>query len=96
MITANWSLIEFKNLFGKFYVHPFTSKSTGEVFLAPVCKHPTTGAITLLSYSKKLGQLTREQLNARHSELQVIQNDEGAYIVCSKNELLADSEACDF
>lgn len=95
-IANSWSLIAFAKAHGKPKLASFekTDAETGEVnswksiaFESPTEVNPETGlpAVTFVSFSSKLGELTTSQIKEMKDELQVVQR-EGSdnYILCKR------------
>ena len=62
-------------------VAPFVNKETGEAFKS--CAFiSSTGEITLVAFSSKLGELTPKQIAAQKDELQVVQLESGSFKLC--------------
>ena len=81
-VKSSWSLLEFARLFGKMKVtNPLVNKNTNEVFRSCAFVNPF-GAVTLVGFSSKLGELTPRQIAARKDSLQVVQLESGGYKLC--------------
>ena len=80
-IKDSWSLLSFARAHGRMKVAPFVNKETGETFnsCAFVSKE---GAVTLVGFSNKLGELTPEQIAKQKDNLQVVQLESGSYKLC--------------
>ena len=62
-------------------VAPFVNKETGEAFKS--CAFiSSTGEITLVAFSSKLGELTPKQIAAQKNNLQVVQLESGSFKLC--------------
>ena len=81
-VKSSWSLLEFARLFGKMKVtNPLVNKNTGEVFRSCAFVNPS-GAVTLVGFSSKLGELTPQQIATRKDSLRVVQLESGSYKLC--------------
>lgn len=80
-IKNSWSLISFAKFHGKMKVAPFVNKETGEAFKS--CAFiSSTGEITLVAFSSKLGELTPKQIAAQKDDLQVVELESGRLKLC--------------
>lgn len=80
-IKNSWSLISFAKFHGKMKVAPFVNKETGEAFKS--CAFiSSTGEITLVAFSSKLGELTPAQIAAQKDDLQVVELESGSLKLC--------------
>ena len=80
-IKNSWSLILFAKFHGKMKVAPFVNKETGEAFKS--CAFiSSTGEITLVAFSSKLGELTPKQIAAQKDDLQVVELESGSLKLC--------------
>ena len=80
-IKNSWSLISFAKFHGKMKVAPFVNKETGEAFKS--CAFiSSTGEITLVAFSSKLGELTPKQIAAQKDDLQVVELESGSLKLC--------------
>ena len=62
-------------------VAPFVNKETGEAFKS--CAFiSSTGEITLVAFSSKLGELTPKQIAAQKDDLQVVELESGSLKLC--------------
>lgn len=73
-VINSWTLVEFRNEFGKMKItDEFTNSVTGERFRSCAFEDPATKKITLVGFSSNLGELKKEEIIARHKELQVVE-----------------------
>lgn len=80
-IKNSWSLISFAKSHGKMKVAPFVNKETGEAFKS--CAFiSSTGEITLVAFSSKLGELTPAQIATQKNDLQVVELESGSFKLC--------------
>lgn len=80
-IKNSWSLISFAKSHGKMKVAPFVNKETGEAFKS--CAFiSSTGEITLVAFSSKLGELTPAQIATQKNNLQVVELESGSFKLC--------------
>lgn len=80
-IRNSWSLISFAKFHGKMKVAPFVNKETGEAFKS--CAFiSSTGEITLVAFSSKLGELTPAQIATQKNDLQVVELESGSFKLC--------------
>jgi hypothetical protein len=84
-IKNSWSLIGFKNAFGKLSKGKATNRETGEVFDS-LCFENNEGARTFVSFSSNLGVLSSQEIIAQKDNLQVVLLDSGNYKLCKKGE----------
>lgn len=83
-INNSWSLLSFAKKFKDMKVtSELTNSKTGETFKS--CAFiAEDGAITLVGFSSKLGQLTAKQIAAQKKDLQVVKLESGTYKLCKK------------
>lgn len=82
-VTNNWSLLSFAQTHGKMKVAPFVNKDTGEVFKS--CAFvDSENNVTLVGFSRNLGELTPAQISSMKNELQVVQLTSGSYKLCKQ------------
>lgn len=80
-IKNSWSLISFAKSHGRMKVAPFVNKETGEAFKS--CAFiSSTGEITLVAFSSKLGELTPAQIATQKNDLQVVELESGSFKLC--------------
>lgn len=83
-IKDSWPLVDFAKTHGKMKVtSPMTNSETGEVFKSCAFVSPT-GAVTLVGFSSKLGEMTPAQIAAQKNELQVVELESGNYKLCKR------------
>lgn len=77
VIKNSFALLAFAKTHGKMQVAEFANKETGEIFNA--CKFTMGNTVTLVSFGRKLGELTPQQIAAQKNELEVCEweNNEG-------------------
>lgn len=81
-IRNSWSLIDFAKSHGKMKVtNELTNSNTGETFKSCAFVAPG-GAVTLVGFSSKLGELTPKQIAAQKDTLQVVELESGSYKLC--------------
>lgn len=87
-VKNSWSLVAFRNSFGKCQLGEFVNSDSGEKFKALVFSNGTTR--TFVSFSKKLGELTPAELKSRKENLQVVENEgsrgQTVYTLCNIGE----------
>ena len=81
-IKNSWSLISFAKSHGRMKVASFINKETGDHFKS--CAFVNDDAITLVSFSSKLGELTPSQIASQKNNLQVVQLENDKYKLCKK------------
>ena len=82
-IKNSWSLLSFARAHGRMKVAPFVNKETGEAFKS--CTFiDSEGAITLVAFSSKLGELTPQQIATQKDSLQVVELESGTYKLCKQ------------
>ena len=80
-IKNSWSLISFAKSHGRMKVAPFVNKETGEAFKS--CAFLSSdGEVTLVAFSRNLGELTPKQIAEQKDDLQVVQLESGSYKLC--------------
>lgn len=97
-IKDSWSLVAFAKSHGKPKLASFekVDPETGELnswksvaFESPTEVNPETGlpAVTFVSFSSKLGELTASQIKDMKDDLQVVQREGSTnYILCKKGQ----------
>lgn len=91
-VVNSWTLQQFRNLKGTFKLAKCVNSETGEDFTCIACEHPTKTdsegkpSLCFVSFAKKLGELTPREIKNRANTLQVIENEEGRYTLCSKGD----------
>ena len=80
-LEQSWPLMEFARMKGKMQVGTFTNNSTGEKYKSAVFTD-REGNQCMVSFSKKLGELTPAEIVARKNELIVVQRESGMYELC--------------
>lgn len=83
-IKNSWPLLTFaKNYKDMKVTNELTNSKTGETFKS--CAFiAEDGAVTLVGFSSKLGQLTSKQIAAQKEDLQVVKLESGNYKLCKK------------
>ena len=80
-VTNSWSLLSFAASHGKMKVAPFVNRDSGEVFKS--CAFvDSENNITLVGFSRNLGELTPAQISSMKNELQVVQLTSGSFKLC--------------
>lgn len=81
-IKASCPLMTFaKNFSAMKVTSPMVNSKTGEVFRS--CAFiDAAGAVTLVGFSSKLGELTPAQISAQKDELQVVELNSGNFKLC--------------
>lgn len=82
-VTNSWSLLAFASTHGQMKVAPFVNKDTGEVFKSCAFVSPEN-TVTLVGFSRNLGELTPQEISAQKHELQVVQLTSGSYKLCKQ------------
>ena len=71
-ILDRWTLIQFKNIYGKMQTGVAKDKD-GQEFRTCSFTNPETGKRTYVGFSTSLGVLTAQQIAAQKNDLQVIE-----------------------
>ena len=96
-IVNSWGLLAFAKTHGQMKVTaPMThvNTETGEEFTARSCAfiHPTEkdeqgrAKVCFVGFAQKLGELSAKEIAARQNELQVVEQDNGRYVLCGMGE----------
>lgn len=83
-IKGSWSLLAFAQKHGKMKIAPFTNSETGETFRSCAFIDPENN-ITLVGFSRNLGELTPAEIKAQKNDLQVVLLASGSYKLCNTN-----------
>lgn len=82
-VTNSWSLLAFASTHGQMKVAPFVNRDSGEVFKS--CAFvDSENNVTLVGFSRNLGELTPAQISSMKNELQVVQLTSGSYKLCKQ------------
>lgn len=82
-IKNSWSLLSFARAHGKMKVAPFVNKETGEAFKS--CAFvDSNNAVTLVSFSSNLGELTPKEIANMKNNLQVVELESGTFKLCKQ------------
>ena len=80
-VTNSWSLLSFAQTHGQMKVAPFVNRDSGEVFKS--CAFvDSENNVTLVGFSRNLGELTPAQISSMKNELQVVQLTSGSFKLC--------------
>ena len=80
-VTNSWSLLSFAASHGKMKVAPFVNRDSGEIFKS--CAFvDSENNVTLVGFSRNLGELTPQEISAQKNELQVVQLTSGSFKLC--------------
>lgn len=81
-IKNSWPLVDFAKSHGRMKVtNELTNSNTGETFKSCAFVAPG-GAVTLVGFSSKLGELTPQQIATQKDSLQVVELESGSYKLC--------------
>jgi hypothetical protein len=94
-IVNSWSLLAFAKSHGQMKVTaPMThvNSETGEEFTATSCAfvHPTEkddqgrAAVCFVGFSRNLGELSAKEIASKQNELQVVEMQNGRYVLCEQ------------
>lgn len=95
-IVNSWSLLAFAKAHGQMKVTaPMThvNSETGEEFTATSCAfvHPTEkddqgrAAVCFVGFSRNLGELSAKEIASKQDELQVVEMQNGRYVLCEQS-----------
>lgn len=82
-ITNSWTLLDFARNFDAMKVTgTMTNSNTGKKFKS--CAFVKGSNVTLVGFSRNLGELTPEQITSMKHDLQVVQLESGNYKLCKR------------
>ena len=85
-IKNSWSLMAFAKSHGKMQIGSFVNKETGESFKSCAFTNPEDNAVTFVSFSSKMGELSPAEIKAQKDDLQVVELESGNYSLCQRGE----------